>query len=220
MADIGDGGAVDPTPTPVTAARGTGRVVALTFDDGPNPGDTERLLDVLAANRVTATFFVVGRQVRTPQGAALLRRTVAEGHALGNHSSDYADLGAVPAVEVEADLRQALADIRTALGDRHAPVPYFRAPNGSWGATGEVAARLGMQPVGLGRVIHDWDGNDLSEATLTANLRAAFRPGGVVLVHDGGGDRRASVAAVATVLPEKLAEGWRFTLPAGGPPSG
>src|SRR5690606_8519000 len=106
--------------------------------------------------------------------------------------------------------------IRDALGDPTYPVPYFRAPNGSWGVTPEVAVALGMQPLGLGNVIFDWDGNDLSEATLTANLRSAVVPGAVVLVHDGGGDRTSSIAAVRTVVAERLAEGFTFTLPAGG----
>ncbi len=99
-------------------------------------------------------------------------------------------------------------------------VPYFRAPNGSWGVTGEVAAALGMQPLGLGNVIFDWDGNDLSEETLTKNLRAAIQPGAVALVHDGGDNRENSIKAVETVLPEKIAEGYAFTLPAGGIPGG
>lgn len=210
------GGAVDPTDIPLAAARGTGKVAALTFDDGPNPGETERLLDILAAHRVTATFCVIGQNISAPGGAAILRRMVAEGHTLCNHATTYADMGSWTHDRVEADLKANLAIIREALGDPRQPVPYFRAPNGSWGVTGEVAAALGMQPLGLGNVIFDWDGNDLSEATLTANLRDAFQPGAVVLAHDGGGDRDNTVDAVATVLAEKVAEGWAFPLPVGG----
>src|SRR5690606_12014494 len=84
------------------------------------------------------------------------------------------------------------------------------------GVTPEVAVALGMQPLGLGNLIFDWDGNDLSEATLTANLRTAVAPGAVVLVHDGGGNRASSIAAVRTVITERLAEGFTFTLPSGG----
>ncbi len=144
-----------------------------------------------------------------------VRRIVADGHVLGNHATSYADLGDWTRAEVEEDLRRNLEIIRAAVGRPDQEVPYFRAPNGSWGVTPEVAVDLGMQPLGLGNVIHDWDGNDLSASTLTRNLRAAVRPGAVVLVHDGGGDRWGSVAAVETVLPELLADGWTFTLPAG-----
>lgn len=210
------GGAVRPTAEPLAAARGTGDVAALTFDDGPNPGETEALLDFLKSKDIRATFCVTGQNVEAPGGAALLKRIVAEGQTLCNHSTSYADMGSFTPAQVEADLKANLKIIRDALGDPDQPVPYFRAPNGSWGATGEVAAALGMQPLGLGNVIFDWDGNDLSEATLTTKLRAAFKPGAVVLVHDGGGVRDNGIKAVKTVVTEKLAQGWSFTLPQGG----
>jgi endo-1,4-beta-xylanase len=217
-ADVVPGGAVDPTGTPLAAARGTGNVAALTFDDGPNPGETDALLDFLAEKDLTAVFCVIGQNITAPGGAELLRRIVAEGHTLCNHTTSYADMGSWTPEQVRADLVANLGIIRETLGDPDHPVPYFRAPNGSWGQTGPVAASLGMQPLGLGNVIVDWDGNDLSEATLTANLRAAVQPGAVVLVHDGGGERFNGIAAVRTVVTEKLAEGWVFTLPQGGIP--
>jgi endo-1,4-beta-xylanase len=210
------GGATAPVETPVTSARGSGDVAALTFDDGPNPGETDDLLDLLAETDVHATFCVIGQNVTAPGGAELLRRIVADGHTLCNHSTSYADMGSWTQTQVETDLKANLAIIRDALGDPDQPVPYFRAPNGSWGATPEVAVALGMQPLGLGNVILDWDGNDLSEATLTENLRAAVTPGAIVLVHDGGGVRDAGIAAVRTVLTERLDDGWVFTLPTGG----
>ncbi|WP_105033178.1 endo-1,4-beta-xylanase [Arthrobacter ruber] len=210
------GGATDPTTTPLATARGTGNVVALTFDDGPNPGETAAVLDLLKSRGITATFCVIGQNVQADGGADLLRRIVAEGHTLCNHGTSYADMGSWTQAQVEADLKENLRIIRAAAGDPMLQVPYFRAPNGSWGITGEVAAALGMQPLGLGNVIFDWDGNDLGEATLTENLRTAFTPGAVVLAHDGGGDRTATVRAVTTVVTEKLAEGWTFTLPSGG----
>ena len=210
------GGAADPTTTPLATARGTGNVVALTFDDGPNPGETAAVLDLLKSRGITATFCVIGQNVQADGGADLLRRIVAEGHTLCNHGTSYADMGSWTQAQVEADLKENLRIIRAAAGDPMLQVPYFRAPNGSWGITGEVAAALGMQPLGLGNVIFDWDGNDLGEATLTENLRKAFTPGAVVLAHDGGGDRAATVRAVTTVVTEKLAEGWTFTLPSGG----
>src|SRR5690606_2854179 len=131
-------------------------------------------------------------------------------------TTSYADMGAWSHEEVEADLKENLAIIREALGDPDHPVPYFRAPNGSWGVTPEVAVALGMQPVGLGNLIFDWAGNDLSEATLTANLRTAVAPGAGGLVHDGGGNRASSIAAVRNIITERLAEGCTVTLPGGG----
>jgi endo-1,4-beta-xylanase len=194
----------------VVTARGSGLVAALTFDDGPNPGETEELLDFLAETRITAVFCVIGANIQAPGGAEVLRRTVAEGHVLANHTTSYADMGDWPADRVRADLVANLEIIRRSVGD--VPVPYFRAPNGSWGLTAGVAAELGMRPLGLGNVIFDWETQD--EETLVAHLRAAVVPGAVVLAHDGGGERWSTVRAVRRVVSERLAEGWSFTLPA------
>ncbi|MBO3088690.1 endo-1,4-beta-xylanase, partial [Cellulomonas dongxiuzhuiae] len=211
------GGAVDPTTTPVTTARtveGATNTAALTFDDGPNGADTAGLLDFLAANDLVATFCVIGQNVTASGGAATLQRIVSEGHTLCNHGTSYADMGGMTKAQVEADLKANLTIIRNALGDPNAPVPYFRAPNGSWGQTAAVAVALGMQPLGVTNTISDWE--PLDEATLTTNLRAAMQNGQIVLVHDGGGNRAASVAATRTVVTEKIAAGWAFTLPTGG----
>ncbi|WP_182113274.1 MULTISPECIES: endo-1,4-beta-xylanase [unclassified Actinotalea] len=209
------GGAVNPSATPVAAAQGEGDVAALTFDDGPNPGETDELLDYLAENDLPAVFCVIGQNITAPGGAELLRRIVDEGHTLCNHTTGYADMGSWTAEQVQADLVENLAIIREALGDPEATVPYFRAPNGSWGVTPQVAVALGMQPLAVTGTIDDWTTQDVP--TLTANLRAAMVPGRVVLAHDGGGpDRTGTVAAVRTVVSERLAEGWSFTLPVGG----
>ena len=175
---------------PVTRARGSGRVAALTVDDGPAPA-TEALLDVLAELRVVATFCVVGEHVAAPGGAALLRRAVADGHALASHGWDLADLGARGGRSVAADLRRTDAAIRAALGDLVVPVRWYRPANGSWGVTARVAVELGMQPLGVLGTIGDWLTQDVPG--LEADLRAAVRPGGMLLVHDGGGDRRGTV---------------------------
>ncbi len=211
--DVPPGGAMNPTTTPVSAAQGTGNVAALTFDDGPNPGTTPALLDFLAENDIQATFCVIGQNITAPGGAEILRRIVAEGHTLCNHTTSYADMGGFTATQVRADLVENLRIIREALGDPDAPVPFFRAPNGSWGVTPQVAVDLGMQPLAVTNTINDWATQD--EATLTTNLRAAVKPGEIVLAHDGGGDRTGTLAAVRTVVTERLAAGWSFTLPVG-----
>ena len=216
------GGAVAPSTTPVTAARGSGLVTALTFDDGPQDPETSDLLDVLAENDVTATFCLIGSQIANPGGPALVQRMVADGHTLCAHSMGWDSMDGMTRDAIETDLKANIAAIRTAVGDPTYPVPYFRAPNVAWGdgRVAEVAAALGMQPIGLGNPIMDWDGNDLSEATLTTNLRNAITGGAIVTAHVGGGDRSGTVAAAATVIPEKLAAGYEFTLPQGGLPEG
>lgn len=184
---------------------------ALTFDDGPDPRTTPALLDCLAGHGIRAVFAVIGERILAPGGADILRRTVAEGHVLCSHSTSFADMGDWPADRVRADLERNHRIIQDVVPG--VAVPYWRAPNGSWGVTAEVAAELGMRPLGVVNTILDWQTQDV--ATLTANLRAAMRPGELVLCHDGGGDRRGTLAAVETVVAERLAAGWRFTLPEG-----
>jgi endo-1,4-beta-xylanase len=195
----------------VTTTSAPGRAIALTFDDGPNGSTTHALLDVLAARGIRAVFCVVGRNVASGDGPEVVRRTLAEGHVLGNHAMTYADLGTTGPGQVASDLASTLRVIRRATGDPATPVPWFRAPNGSWGATASVAMRLGMRPLGVVNTIDDWLTQDVP--ALVTNLRAAARPGELLVAHDGGGDRRGTVTAVEQVLDELLDEGWTFALP-------
>lgn len=194
----------------VTRAAGTGNVAALTFDDGPNGRDTLDLLDFLAQHELPAVFAVIGENIEAPGGAQVLQRIVDDGHVLCNHSTSFADMGGFSFDEAVADMTRTLDIIRLAVGP--VPVPYFRAPNGSWGEhLVDAASSLGMLPLGVINTINDWMTQDVP--TLVTNLRAAFTPGELVLVHDGGGDRSGSVAAVRSVVTEKLSEGWTFILP-------
>jgi endo-1,4-beta-xylanase len=210
------GGAINPTPTPAYLAGGSGNVSALTFDDGPNPGTTPALLDFLAEHDLKAVFCVIGQNIQADGGAAILRRIVADGHVLCNHSTGYADMGSWTEEQVRADLVSNMGIIRD-LGNPNQKIPFWRAPNGSWGVSPGVAVGLGMQPLAVRNTIADWETQDVG--TLTANLRAAMVPGELVLAHDGGGDRSGTLAAVRTVVTERLADGWEFTFPQGTPPA-
>jgi peptidoglycan/xylan/chitin deacetylase (PgdA/CDA1 family) len=196
-----------PTAVVVDTARGPGDVVSFTFDDGPNPPDTLRLLDVLRRRHVRAVFCLWGDHVR--EHPEVVRRIVAGGHVLCNHSMHHDDLGPWTPEQIRADLTETSAAIRRAVP--HARIPYFRAPYGSWGQSPQVAAELGMQPLGWRMDIADWEppGTDV----LVQRLRDRITPGAVVLMHDGGGDRSQTVEAVDRIIPELRAQGWRFTLP-------
>lgn len=197
-----------PTPTIVDTARGRGKVVSYTFDDGPNPTDTPRLLDVLRTHRVRAVFCLWGEfALAHPE---VVRRIVAAGHVLCNHSMRHADMGSWTPERIRADLLSANAAIRSAVPRAH--IPYFRAPFGSWGATPSVAAGLGMQPLGWRLAISDWEPPGADE--LVNRLLTGITPGAVVLMHDGGGDRSQTVEAVARTIPTLRATGYHFTLPA------
>ncbi|SCF15609.1 Peptidoglycan/xylan/chitin deacetylase, PgdA/CDA1 family [Micromonospora haikouensis] len=202
-----------PAPRPgvsadiVDTTRGGGRVLGLTFDDGPNPADTPRLLDVLRRHGITAVFCLWGEHVDAHPD--VVRRIVADGHTLGNHSMRHEDMSSWSAERIEADLREADAAIRRAVPG--ARIPYFRAPYGAWGRTPAVAAAMGMRPLGWQLALGDWDPPGTDE--LVRRLRDGITPGAVVLLHDGGGDRSQTVDAVERVVPVLAAEGWRFALP-------
>lgn len=197
-----------PTTEIVDSTRPGGRTVALTFDDGPDPQNTPKLLAVLRRNHVRAVFCLWGEHVR--QHPALVRRIVAEGHLLCNHSMNHDDLSTWTPEAIRADLLATNAAIRDAVPWAH--IPYFRAPYGAWGDSPTVAAGLGMQPLGWRLAIGDWEppGTDV----LVDRLLTGITPGAVVLLHDGGGDRGQTVAAVAEVIPTLRAQGWHLTRPA------
>ena len=204
----------------VTTTKLQGNVAALTFDDGPNPYDTPRLLEVLKDNNVKAVFCLWGDFIE--QHPHLVRDIVAGGHTLCNHTMTHPNLAgwspdqAFTAEEVRAEIEATSALIREVAPN--APIPYFRAPYGAWGEhSAQIAAEMGMQPLGWQVVIEDWATQDAD--VLAQKLESGIRanPGGVVLMHDGpSGDpmlRHGTVEAVARVIPELKAEGWRFHQP-------
>ncbi|MFI7022264.1 polysaccharide deacetylase family protein [Micromonospora sp. NPDC049900] len=188
----------------------TGRVLCLTFDDGPHPVHTPRLLDVLAGHDVRAVFFLRGDQVvRYPE---VVRRITAEGHVLGNHGMRHDDMSGWAAGRIASDLLETNAVIRQAVP--YTRVGYFRAPYGAWGQTPTVAAALGMRPMGWRLAVTDWEPPGTEE--LLRRLTDGAAPGAVVLLHDGGGDRSQTVDAVDRFVPSARTAGWTFALPDGG----
>jgi peptidoglycan/xylan/chitin deacetylase (PgdA/CDA1 family) len=196
----------------IDTARGHGTVVSFTFDDGPSPVDTPRLLSVLRKHRVKAVFCLVGDAVNA--NPELVRRIAAQGHTLCNHTMHHNDMAALPADQVRADLLETNAAIRRALP--RARIPYSRAPFGSWGEMPGISADLGMQPLGWRLAIADWEPPGTDE--LVRRLMEGITPGAVVLMHDAGGDRSQTVEAVDRVIPMLRAQGYRFALPAICPP--
>ncbi|MEU1469423.1 polysaccharide deacetylase family protein [Streptomyces sp. NPDC005761] len=192
----------------VDSTRHGGRSLALTFDDGPNPTDTPQLLKVLRRHHVKAVFCLWGEHVK--EHPELVRAIVAGGHTLCNHTMRHEDLSSWSPEQIRADLARTNAEIhRAAPGVR---IPYFRAPYGSWGQSPDVAHSLGMQPLGWRLAIGDWEPPGTDE--LVRRIEEGITPGSVVLLHDGGGDRSQTVAAVDRIVPELRSRGWRFERPA------
>jgi peptidoglycan-N-acetylglucosamine deacetylase len=169
--------------------------VALTFDDGPWPHTTGQILAILAQRRAPATFFVVGRQVqRYPQ---LLRRELAAGMVVGTHSYRHPQrFDRLPARRVREEIIRGRRTLDR-LGAR--PVG-FRPPGGAASATVVAAAgQLGLRTVLWTVDPTDWRPGVTADQ-LVRRVLAAARPGAIVLLHDGGGDRSATVAALPAII--------------------
>ena len=196
------------TPEIITSARGSGRRVSLTFDDGPDPEDTRPLLRVLREHDVKAVFCLWGDHVKQHPG--IVRRIAEDGHTLCNHTMHHDDMSTWSKRQIRKDLEETSALIRSVVPG--AEIPYFRAPYGAWGLTPQVAATMGMQPLGWRFHVEDWEapGADV----LYQKLVERTSQGAVVLLHDGGGDRSGTVEAVARYIADYQEQGWRFKLPA------
>lgn len=181
------------------------RQLALTYDDGPNPAVTPRLLDLLARHGVRATFFLIGSFVR--QQPALTREIAAAGHLLGNHTVTHPKLAWQSAERIRQELHDASRLIEDTVG---APVHYFRPPHGSRRPYVIGAATdLGLQTVLWNVTAADW--NPIGADAIIANVERGIRRnqsrkrGSNILLHDGGhqtlgADRQATVEATQPIL--------------------
>lgn len=174
------------------------RKVALTFDDGPGPM-TSKFLDVLRRYRVPATFFLIGQNIAGRQ--ALVRRMVREGHALGNHTWNHPNVAGGNAGQLTSTSHA----IRAASGVSPC---VFRPPGGSTNTTlGAQARSLGMVDVLWSVDTSDWR---LPGSTAIAARALAVRRGGIVLMHDGGGPRGGTLAALPKIITGLRARGYRL----------
>jgi peptidoglycan-N-acetylglucosamine deacetylase len=195
-------------------ARTGQRVVALTFDDGPCHPYTERLLEVLDRERVRATFFQVGNNVRREPNLAA---EVASEHVVGNHTYDHPHL----VWSRSGTVREQLLRGQEAIHDATGTSPnLFRVPHGWYGPQViSAAADLGFRCVGWSVMAWDWD-RPPADVIGRRILRGAY-PGGVTLLHDGQdtdafpkADRSHTVAAVPRIIRSLKASGYGFlTLP-------
>jgi len=185
------------------------RPVALTFDDGPNPVWTPRILQALAAAHVHATFCLIGRQAK--QYPALVKDIVAGGHTLCNHTWDHDEhLAERPVKDIVKELSKSQAAITQASGGV-AP-KFFRAPGGSWSAQDMLLARqLHMTPLKWSVDPRDWA--KPGTARVIGVVMATVRPGSIVLLHDGGGKRDQTLAALNYFLKRLPAYHYSFAIP-------
>ncbi|MGR6320586.1 bifunctional polysaccharide deacetylase/glycosyltransferase family 2 protein [Micromonospora soli] len=212
-AAVRDGGTVvDPRNGQLAARRMPARTIALTFDDGPDPRWTPKVLDVLSRHHVPATFFVIGSQVsRYPE---LAKRMTREGHELGIHTFTHPEMTDLPPWrrKLEYSQTQAAVAYTTGVTTVLARLPYSSGVDSLDDANWRVVQETGRW--GYVSVFNDTDSEDWARPgpdTIIRNATPKGNRGAVVLMHDSGGDRSQTIAALDRFIPQMQARGYRFT---------
>ncbi|WP_329367777.1 glycosyltransferase [Streptomyces sp. NBC_01483] len=185
--------------------------LVLTFDDGPDPTWTPKVLDVLKKHHAHAVFFVTGTM--TSRYPELVKRMVEEGHEVGLHTFNHPDLSFQSTKRIDWELSQNQLALAGAAGIR---TSLFRPPyssfanamdNKSWPVTEYIGTR------GYITVVNNTDSEDWQKPGVDRIIRNATPKGGkgaIVLMHDSGGDRHQTVQALDRFLPELQERGYRF----------
>ncbi|HNJ46997.1 MAG TPA: glycosyltransferase [Novosphingobium sp.] len=207
-------------PTPVEVQRGGAenpRLIALTFDDGPDPDFTPRILDVLERKHAPATFFVIGENgLEHPE---ILRRIAADGDEIGNHSYTHPNLAESSnfGTELELNATQRLIEAYTGRSTRLFRAPYFGDAEPTTAdelVPARIAQQRGYTIVGLHVDPGDWKtpGTSAIIARTLAQIGRASpdRSANIVLLHDGGGNREQTVAALPQLIDQLRARGYEL----------
>jgi peptidoglycan/xylan/chitin deacetylase (PgdA/CDA1 family) len=191
--------------TTIAAAKLTPeeKVIALTFDDGPWPISTVQVLDILKQNQIKATFFVTGQNVKNYPD--LLKQESAEGHIIGNHTWHHRyqflnPQAAANEIDNTAELIYQIAGVKTNL---------FRPPGGFMHNKVTAYARNSNYAI----VLWSSDSVDYSRPAIPKLINNVFKdakPGGIVLMHDGGGNRSKTVQALPEIIASFRKRGYRF----------
>lgn len=191
----------------------TEKVVALTYDDGPNPPYTEALLELLSQHGVSVTFFLKGRNVEAyPQ---TVQAILQAGHEIGNHSYSHRPMFSFSQASMQQEVARTSAAIAQVTGSAPA---LFRPPYGGQGpGLKRALAELGLPSILFGPVGMDWQVTDPQR--IADNVLKDVEPGAIVLLHDGDGDaddprtqssRASTVAATGIIIEALKAQGYRF----------
>jgi peptidoglycan/xylan/chitin deacetylase (PgdA/CDA1 family) len=176
------------------------KVVALTFDDGPDPTDTPDVLDILKEKKVRATFFVLGQAAQS--NPYLLKRLVNEGHEIGNHSFNH-DYQQRRLVE---EMNQTDKEIFAATGTH----TYFYRPPGGFLSKSQLEIIKGNgHVVALWSVdSKDWRNPGIKQ--IMDNVMKHVFPGAIILMHDGGYHRTQTVKALGPIIDALRERGYRL----------
>jgi cellulose synthase/poly-beta-1,6-N-acetylglucosamine synthase-like glycosyltransferase/peptidoglycan/xylan/chitin deacetylase (PgdA/CDA1 family)/spore germination protein YaaH len=206
-----------PTPYVIRRAGYKKGLVALSFDDGPDPSWTPKILDILKAKHVPATFFVIGENAMPHP--FLLNRIIDEGSEIGNHSFTHPNLAQVSAkgTRIELNSTERLVEAYTGRSLRLFRAPYFGDAEPT--TANEIVPALIAQQDGYTNVGLHVDPDDWKRPGVSAIVKAALdqvqtdnpdTAGQIILLHDGGGDRAQTVAALPAIIDGLRAKGYQF----------
>lgn len=184
-------------------------VVYLTFDDGPHPSFTTPIMEILASFGAAGTFFALGEQItRYPELTATL---AGNGHSLQNHTYTHPALNRISREAYVAEVTRADAAIRAAVGEEALPTSCLRPPYGAIdSATASIAAELGKSIVMWDVDPQDWRQPGADQ--IARHILTSAYPGAIILLHDGGGGRSQTVAALRTIMAELTARNFTFRI--------
>ncbi|WP_042403480.1 polysaccharide deacetylase family protein [Streptacidiphilus carbonis] len=199
---------VNPLIEYTTGSRG--RVVALTFDDGPSPVWTPRILALLAQYHAHATFCEIGPNAKA--APAMVKAIEAAGDRLCDHSVSHNE-----AMSKWSEQRQTyeIAGAKKMIedaGGAGTQVDWFRAPGGDFSPLNRhISVQNGLRPLGWTVDSQDWMRPGVPK--ILSNIHKELVPGAIILMHDGGGDRSQTMAALQQLLPELVSKGYSFEFP-------
>jgi peptidoglycan/xylan/chitin deacetylase (PgdA/CDA1 family) len=201
----GDSGAVAPPKTATKGGGGAGgKVIYLTFDDGPAVKYTTQMLDLLDQYGAKATFFELGQNASAHPD--LTREVIRRGHAVGSHTWDHTDMRQLSRTALDHEITTTSSTLEKLTGR---PITCLRPPYGALNST----ARSEITRFGLDLQLWNIDPQDWNRpgvSSIVDTVVGNARSGRVSLMHDGGGNRSQSVAALAQILPTLKAKGYRF----------
>jgi peptidoglycan-N-acetylglucosamine deacetylase len=177
-------------------------VLAMTFDDGPHPVNTPKLLDLLKARNIKATFFVVGTNAKAyPQ---IIRRIIEEGHEIGNHTWTHASLVSRSDAQIRSELRMSEDALVAAAGYR----PHLIRP--PYGAINQRIKEFMFSEFGYSTILWSVDPNDWKRpgvSVVTSRLVNGAHKGAILLAHD---IHAPTITAMPSTLDQLLAKGYQF----------
>ncbi len=190
---------------------GNDKVIALTFDDGPWDKQTDEILDILEQNGAKATFFTVGQCISGHESQ--VKRAASMGCEIGTHTWDHAEgsgqgvsLIKMSSQERKDEVTKGLQAIENATGEKASTI--FRCPGGNFDSS--VASDLdGIVTAEIGWNIDTTDWKKPGASVIAQRIESA-KPGNVILMHDGGGDRSQTIEGLREALPKLKAEGYSF----------